>query len=272
MCQVSFCGIGVQGRCVAASLTAQYPHGFADLGDMVQSSEVYDCFDGNSVEVEYLLDYLTSQSLTPRDVYREVTLSVSPHAIAQCLTYHDFALQIVNHIQGSPTGFAPLLALDIFADLHAVGVGAVDPDPAAPRRRICRLCAAEVLLWGLRDWWARERAKGAVSVDVLRRADCLEGRLCTRQKDLAHARECESAGSVSHGEGFSLIRCDGTVNHIAAAPVALERQVAPMDGGVSGSSSAGPAGVTAARFLNDGIRRPIGAPEVPGHEDLDVML
>lgn len=37
-CQVSFCGIGIPGRCVAAPILQQHLHGLADLGDLVQCS------------------------------------------------------------------------------------------------------------------------------------------------------------------------------------------------------------------------------------------
>jgi E3 ubiquitin-protein ligase CHFR len=90
----------------------------------------------------------------------------------------------------SPNGFAPLLDLELFMDLHSVPAGP-DPGPGTPRQRICRLCASEVMLWGLRDWWLRERSKGNVSAAVLERPNCVEGRLCQRQKDTTHARECE---------------------------------------------------------------------------------
>lgn len=78
MCQVSFCGIGIQNRCVALPLMAQHPHGLSDVGDLIQSSEVYDAFDGNAVEVEIMLDYFTAKRISPRDVYREVCASCFP--------------------------------------------------------------------------------------------------------------------------------------------------------------------------------------------------
>lgn len=77
LCQVSFCGIGVQSRCLAAPLMSQHPHGMSDVIDLVQSEEVYECFDSNTVEVEFLVDYLTTQRLTPRHIYREVCHSSS---------------------------------------------------------------------------------------------------------------------------------------------------------------------------------------------------
>lgn len=73
-CQVSFCGINVLGRCAASSLLGQHPHGMSDVADLIQSAEVYDCFDGNTVEVEIMLDYMTSRQLSPRHVYRQVPL------------------------------------------------------------------------------------------------------------------------------------------------------------------------------------------------------
>lgn len=75
-CQVSFCGISIPGRCVAASLVSQHPHGFSDLGDLIQCGEVYECFDHNTVEVDIMLDYITAQGLTPRHIYREVSTSL----------------------------------------------------------------------------------------------------------------------------------------------------------------------------------------------------
>jgi E3 ubiquitin-protein ligase CHFR len=45
----------------------------SDLGDLIQSSEVYGCFDHNTVEVDIMLDYLTAQELSPRHIYREVS-------------------------------------------------------------------------------------------------------------------------------------------------------------------------------------------------------
>lgn len=76
-----------------------------------------------------------------------------------------------------------MLELDLFTDVHGVAAGA-DPDLNAPRSRICRLCATEVLLWGIRDWWIRERQKGFLEESVLSRKDCPEGSGCGRQKDL----------------------------------------------------------------------------------------
>ncbi|KAG1770891.1 hypothetical protein EV702DRAFT_1202218 [Suillus placidus] len=166
LCQVSFCGVGVPGRCLAAPLLSQHPHNMSDLGDLIQSSEVYGCFDHNTVEVDIMLDYLTAQELSPRHIYREVA----------------------SHINSQPNGFRPLIELDLFVDIHSVTAG-IDENPDAPRNRICRQCATEVMLWGIKDWWIRERQKGFLEETVTRRPDCKEGTSCSRQKDLAHARE-----------------------------------------------------------------------------------
>ena len=60
-CHIHFCGIGVQGRCQAGSLLNQQPHGMMDVADLIQSADVYECFDSNYVEVEIMLDYLTGE-------------------------------------------------------------------------------------------------------------------------------------------------------------------------------------------------------------------
>jgi len=46
----------------------------SDIGDLIQSAEVYECFDGNAVEVDIMLDYMTAHRLSPRHIYREVCL------------------------------------------------------------------------------------------------------------------------------------------------------------------------------------------------------
>ncbi|KAI0252330.1 hypothetical protein BJV78DRAFT_1124784 [Lactifluus subvellereus] len=166
MCQVFFCGIGVQHRCVAVRLANAHPHGMSDIGDLIQSTEVYECFDGNAVEVEIMLDYLGTQNISPRHIYCEASLPIS----------------IVQHIMSQPRKFAPLIELDLFVDVHSVPPG---PEPGldAPRQRICRMCAAEVLLYGLKDWWIRERKKGLLDATVSERPDCLDGPACRRQKE-----------------------------------------------------------------------------------------
>lgn len=145
---------------------SQHPHGMSDIGDLIQSAEVYECFDGNTVEVDIMLDYLTANRITPRYIYRE----------------------IIEHIQSQPRKFAPLIELDLFADVHSVAAG-IDPGADGPRERICRLCATEVLLWGLKDWWIRERKKGFLDESVTLRKDCPDGSSCHHQGEHAHAKE-----------------------------------------------------------------------------------
>ncbi|TFY83421.1 hypothetical protein EWM64_g600 [Hericium alpestre] len=138
----------------------------SDLGDLILSADVYECFDGNTVEVEIMLDYLTVQRISPRHIYRD----------------------IVEHIQSQPRKFAPLIERDLFVDVYNVVPG---PDPGidTPRQRICRVCAAEVFLYGLKDWWIRERNKGFLEPSVTERPNCPNGNDCLRQKEHAHAKE-----------------------------------------------------------------------------------
>ncbi|KAJ7644008.1 hypothetical protein FB45DRAFT_896661 [Roridomyces roridus] len=166
-CQVSFCGINVQNRCSALAIVSQQPHGLSDVGDLIQTSAVYDVFNHNTIEVDILFDYLTAQRITPRYIYRE----------------------IVAHIQAQPRAFLPLIELELFVDMHGVSAG-TDPDPAAARNKICRHCATEVFLYGLRDWFLRERQKGFLEESVLSRKDCVDGARCNRQTDLDHAKQC----------------------------------------------------------------------------------
>lgn len=85
-------------------------------------------------------------------------------------------------IQRSPRQFAPLTESDLFVDVHGVAPS-TDTDPSAPRNRICRVCATEILLWGLREWWIQERKKGFLDETVMKRPDCAQGSLCPRQKE-----------------------------------------------------------------------------------------
>ncbi|KAG1822856.1 uncharacterized protein BJ212DRAFT_1330957 [Suillus subaureus] len=197
LCQVSFCGVGVPGRCLAAPLLSQHPHNMSDLGDLIQSSEVYGCFDHNTVEVDIMLDYLTAQELSPRHIYREVA----------------------SHILSQPNGFRPLIELDLFVDIHSVTAG-IDENPDAPRNRICRQCATEVMLWGMKDWWIRERQKGFLEETVTRRPDCKEGTSCSRQKDLAHAREYNHI-IAPRFSGDSVLSTDASMTGTQGSPLAF---------------------------------------------------
>jgi len=76
MCLVSFCGINVQGRCTAVPLLAQQPHDLGKLDDLIESPRFFECFDENTVEVNYLIDYMTAQSLTPKHIYHEACASL----------------------------------------------------------------------------------------------------------------------------------------------------------------------------------------------------
>jgi E3 ubiquitin-protein ligase CHFR len=143
-------------------MIAQQPHGLSAVADLVECPDIFEAFDSNPYEVDAFLDHLTSQDITPRDIYRETVLSVL----------------------SSPNGFAPLLEQKLFGD-------AADDVPAGtPRHRICRMCATEILIWGVRDWWVRERARGGVNPLLMARPDCAEGRACTNQTDPAHTKAC----------------------------------------------------------------------------------
>lgn len=40
--------------------------------DLVQSSDIYDCFEDNFYETDVLLEYLAEERITPNRIYREV--------------------------------------------------------------------------------------------------------------------------------------------------------------------------------------------------------
>ncbi|PPR01144.1 hypothetical protein CVT26_016045 [Gymnopilus dilepis] len=159
-CLVLFCGVGIQERCIAMPLLSQHPHNLSSHADLILSAEVYECFDGNTVEVEIMFEYLATHDISPRHIYR----------------------QIIQHIQSQPRGFAPLVELELFSDIHPTAPGQ-EPSGDPPRNRVCRMCAAEIFLWGLKEWWIRERRKGLLDASILNRKDCPEAGRCRRQKE-----------------------------------------------------------------------------------------
>ncbi|CUA68171.1 hypothetical protein RSOLAG22IIIB_03410 [Rhizoctonia solani] len=66
------------------------------------------------------------------------------------------------------------------------------PPPSSRRRRICRECATEVFLSGLKDWWAREMrtpiGKERLPVWVISRQVCESGEACVEQMNNDHAK------------------------------------------------------------------------------------
>ncbi|KEP53223.1 putative RING finger protein [Rhizoctonia solani 123E] len=75
------------------------------------------------------------------------------------------------------------------------------PTPPSRRRRICRECATEVFLSGLKDWWAREMrtpiGKERLPVWVVSRQVCGSGDACAEQMNNAHAKAfCHVTGPV----------------------------------------------------------------------------
>jgi len=54
-------------------VSSQYPHNLSTHADLIQSCDIYDCFGGNTVEVEIMLEYVDKRKLTPRHIYRDVS-------------------------------------------------------------------------------------------------------------------------------------------------------------------------------------------------------
>ncbi|KAJ3928383.1 MAG: hypothetical protein NXY57DRAFT_525959 [Lentinula lateritia] len=181
-CQTYFCGVGVPSRCSAAPIPLQQPHGFTDIGDLIQSSDVYECFNSNTVEVEIMLDYITAQGLSPRHIYRD----------------------IVKYILEQPRQFRPLIEMELFIVSH-VGPR-VEADSSASLHRICRSCACEIFIWGIKDWWIRERRKGFLEERIMNRKDCPAGGGCAMQSEFGHAKEFnhidgKPVGFAAHSSG-----------------------------------------------------------------------
>ncbi|CAE6421180.1 unnamed protein product [Rhizoctonia solani] len=75
------------------------------------------------------------------------------------------------------------------------------PPPSSRRRRICRECATEMFLSGLKDWWSREMrtsiGKERLPVWVVSRRACETGESCSEQMNNDHAKAfCHITGPV----------------------------------------------------------------------------
>ncbi|KAG6910689.1 hypothetical protein DXG01_008733 [Tephrocybe rancida] len=135
----------------------------------------------------------------PRIQQRSVTFVRSISVALACKTAASHCLSKRNNLTGCLMGFKPLMELELFSDIHGVAPG-IDPDPEAPRAYTCRHCATEVFLWGLREWWVRERQKGFLEETAMSRKDCPDGRMCMRQTEHSHAKEFNHIFSTSGPE------------------------------------------------------------------------
>jgi len=167
LCLVSFCGVGIPRRCVSLPLMAQVPEGLSELEQLLSCEEIVDLFRGNLVERDYLIDHAQANDLGPIQIYREILAS----------------------ILARPDGFQRLIEEDVFVDLYPNANPLHDSDPQAPRQRICRICASEVFIWGLKGWWYQQRISGHVDPEVMGRKDCPDGSSCGEQGSASHARQ-----------------------------------------------------------------------------------
>ncbi|CAE6435348.1 unnamed protein product [Rhizoctonia solani] len=90
-------------------------------------------------------------------------------------------------------------SISIPPPVSAVPAPPPPPPPSSRRRRICRECATEVFLSGLKDWWAREMCtpigKERLPVWVVSRQTCGNGDACAEQLNNDHAKSfCHVVG------------------------------------------------------------------------------
>ncbi|EJT98826.1 hypothetical protein DACRYDRAFT_118588 [Dacryopinax primogenitus] len=80
------------------------------------------------------------------------------------------------------------------------------PQPPVYFTRICRDCSEQVFIWGIYDWWVRERSlvEAAIPATVRAKKDCVNGRRCDHQGSASHSREfnhiCDPAPPSSNPE------------------------------------------------------------------------
>jgi len=145
----------------------QVPEGLSELEQLLSCEEIVDLFRGNLVERDFLIDHAQANGISPIQIYREILAS----------------------ILARPDGFQRLIEEDVFVDLYPNANILPDSDPEAPRQRICRICASEVFLWGLKTWWHQQRASGHVDPEIMARKDCPDGNSCPEQDSASHARQ-----------------------------------------------------------------------------------
>jgi len=105
------------------------------------------------------------------------------------------------------------------------------------------MCATEVLLYGLKDWWIRERKKGLLDTNIASRPDCPDGTTCRRQKEHVHAREfnhvfdSEEPAEPSSAAASAPISSVGPEGDGAATPTSTSTPIPQADLAASSFSS-----------------------------------
>ncbi|KZT51126.1 hypothetical protein CALCODRAFT_512892 [Calocera cornea HHB12733] len=97
-----------------------------------------------------------------------------------------------SFIPRQPAGAAPAaISIPATAPVNAAAQAPVAQQPSLLFTRICRDCAEGVFMWGIFDWWIRERraVDGAIPSEVRAKPDCVNGRRCEQQGDVSHCKE-----------------------------------------------------------------------------------
>jgi E3 ubiquitin-protein ligase CHFR len=178
-CGDSFCGITVPSRCSTAPVSVQHPEALSDVEDLMLSTQVYACFNGNYIEVEIMLEYLSAKSIAPASIYQQVCSFRCQELLPL------MSLQIVEYLRTRTDGYRALLETGLFQpdDDHLAD------HTTLQNNRCCRSCSSKIFFWGLMDWWIRERKKG--QIDASKRKDCVDGRDCVSQGDIGVFSPCE---------------------------------------------------------------------------------
>ncbi|KAG8747609.1 hypothetical protein FRC10_000151 [Ceratobasidium sp. 414] len=112
MCTTGFCGISVPRVCRSHWLhQVQLLSTHNNLQGLIENGKVYEVFNGNTIEVEIMFDYLREAEISPNMIY----------------------LDIVDHILAIPEGFEPLIASDLFSGSHQPDLRVPDSQYMAER-------------------------------------------------------------------------------------------------------------------------------------------
>jgi E3 ubiquitin-protein ligase CHFR len=114
-----------------------------DVEDMITNDKVYVKLDNCTVEVEIMLDYIGAEDITPRRIYKEVRRNPAVSSFSLNLLH-----QIVSHVESSDEGYKYYFDDELFMDRYGIS----SHSDSSPRKKICRECATDVFIWGLKDW------------------------------------------------------------------------------------------------------------------------
>jgi len=124
----------------------------------------------------FFFDYLTERRMTPKQIYKGYGISCPsrpkpPNRLSRSLNIFKAPLSNLHH------------CLNKNSSPRSTGLLEVSIPTSRTRQNIAGGVLQRFFLWGIRDWWIRERRKGSLSTATLDKLTALVGSLAGNQKD-----------------------------------------------------------------------------------------